>query len=927
MTAIIRLIIHLTFYPTLWFSWVMHRLGLWQRWNALDEHVLLGSLPTKRDMARLKSTGVGATVNMCEEFRGHVEELRRLRVDQLHLPTLDYFCPTEDDIVRGLHFIDAQIAAGRKVYLHCKAGRGRSATVALCYLMRRQGLSVEEAYARLRAARPQVSRNLRRRQPIQNVERMLRDGSFPEPDESSAAVVGSNCPDARRPAGPGWTARVVAWAALGVVTLTFHGCSVTDGLWLDDHWHQRQLRDLGWSFSELLDTTRLEPDRIIHAWWQDRSIAFQYARPFAVLLQKTVYRLSGGSVIAQHVVSLALHVAAAALVFELCWLLTRRVGWSLVAGLVHAIYPLSVFAVGWLAAQNAVLQTVLTLAALLLYIRASGLMLHRSELPDDKRPVPRLRLNSFAAAMCCWMLALFSRENAIVFPVLMLGVDLAFGGRRILRGRWKAYTVAAAIALAFVYWRISAFEFRMPDVYYRRPDGFAWLAWCVVKLMHYLTCAVWPAPMSVGPTGRDNPFAETPIDVALMAGILAVMGGSYIWLTRHTRGWWLWPMWLVLAVLPVVPILATPHSGYLCGVGFAIGVGMAAGAGPRRIAHKPSRWRRAIPAVVLGVSAAYLPVNWLAWRGMLLAERFTLAGLTLDDPPPPGTQLFFINLPFVNTYVGPCLAETWGPVADQSRCHALLYSPDLVRADQPCVVRQLDRHSIEVSIEGEPYFSGLLGQFLIDGMRGAGPLRRGDRIQSDDFVVRILDADEDGVSRLTFTFPRPLDDDGYRFYFTTFESGATRLRFRPDGGTVHPVAFAASEMTLRDVRSATDRMNESDAAGSLPLFAAVHASDADVRAAAIDVLLPVVRAVTKATGSPLYPRIAKDEPDAATWTLLDEWWTTSVTDLTLRQAWGNRDVFADLAYRRDELRRLPGKLTPFVELDLYVAGPPRRGPK
>jgi hypothetical protein len=386
-------------------------------------------------------------------------------------------------------------------------------------------------------------------------------------------------------------------------------------------------------------------------------------------------------------------------------------------------------------------------------------------------------------------------------------------------------------------------------------------------------------------------------------------------------------MWLILAVLPVVPILATPHSGYLCGVGFAIGVVMAAGAGPRRTAQEPSRWRRAIPAVVLGVSAAYLPVNWLAWRGMVLAERFTLVGLTLDDPPAPGTQLFFINLPFVNTYVGPCLAEIWGPVADQSRCHALLYSPDVVRADQPCVVRQLDRHSFEVSIDGEPYFSGLLGQFLIDGMRGAGPLRRGDRIRADGFDVRILDADEDGVSRIAFTFRRPLDDQGYRFFFSTFESGATRITFRQDVGAVHPVAFAASEMTLSDVRSAAARLNECDAAGALPLFAAVHASDAAVRVAAIDELLPVVRAVTKATGSPMHSCIADEEPDAAAWTALGEWWTTSVNDLTLRQAWVNRFVFADLAFRRDELRRLPSKLTPYVQLDLYVAGPPRRGPK
>ena len=45
---------------------------------------------------------------------------------------------------------------GELTYVHCKAGRGRSTTLVLCYLMRQMRMSPEEAYAFVQAKRPQV---------------------------------------------------------------------------------------------------------------------------------------------------------------------------------------------------------------------------------------------------------------------------------------------------------------------------------------------------------------------------------------------------------------------------------------------------------------------------------------------------------------------------------------------------------------------------------------------------------------------------------------------------------------------------------------------------------------------------------------------------------------------------------------------------
>jgi protein-tyrosine phosphatase len=73
------------------------------------------------------------------------------------VPCWDARVPALDDARRGVPFIAAQIAAGRKVYVHCASGVGRSVSLALCYLCAHEGASVDGALAAITRARPRVS--------------------------------------------------------------------------------------------------------------------------------------------------------------------------------------------------------------------------------------------------------------------------------------------------------------------------------------------------------------------------------------------------------------------------------------------------------------------------------------------------------------------------------------------------------------------------------------------------------------------------------------------------------------------------------------------------------------------------------------------------------------------------------------------------
>jgi protein-tyrosine phosphatase len=64
----------------------------------------------------------------------------------LRFPIADFGTPSADQAAEILAALDAELAAGRTVYLHCRGGVGRTGTIVGCYLVR-GGRSGEEALA------------------------------------------------------------------------------------------------------------------------------------------------------------------------------------------------------------------------------------------------------------------------------------------------------------------------------------------------------------------------------------------------------------------------------------------------------------------------------------------------------------------------------------------------------------------------------------------------------------------------------------------------------------------------------------------------------------------------------------------------------------------------------------------------------------
>ena len=149
----------LVYIPTL--IWNM-LLGRWLKvrnwWDRIDETLIVGAVPFERDVPQMAADGVTCVVNTCAESEGPVEAYQKHEIVQLRVPTVDFTHPSLESVTRAVDFIEEQTRDGGTVYVHCKAGRARSATVAMCWLIHHRGMSPQEAQTLLLEKRPHVNR-------------------------------------------------------------------------------------------------------------------------------------------------------------------------------------------------------------------------------------------------------------------------------------------------------------------------------------------------------------------------------------------------------------------------------------------------------------------------------------------------------------------------------------------------------------------------------------------------------------------------------------------------------------------------------------------------------------------------------------------------------------------------------------------------
>lgn len=148
------------FYPTLLYNVFRNKIqSEFRWWDQIDQFLLLGAVPFPSDVPRLKQLGVGGVITLNEPYETLVPSslYHAHGIDHLVIPTRDYlFAPSFGDINRAVDFIHRNACNGLTTYVHCKAGRGRSTTVVLCYLVEYKHMTPSAALEFVRSRRPRV---------------------------------------------------------------------------------------------------------------------------------------------------------------------------------------------------------------------------------------------------------------------------------------------------------------------------------------------------------------------------------------------------------------------------------------------------------------------------------------------------------------------------------------------------------------------------------------------------------------------------------------------------------------------------------------------------------------------------------------------------------------------------------------------------
>ncbi len=285
-----------------------------------------------------------------------------------------------------------------------------------------------------------------------------------------------------------------------------------------------------------------------------------YYRPVPVLAFRALYGLFGGSPLPFHLLNVALHLIASLVLFKLARRLFQGRRWerecAFAAAALFAVHPAPSEAVAWISGIMDVLSVTAGLGALVLLTGSVS------------------RTRTVAAALT-WLMALFSKEVALVVPALLLVFDLSRRSIHPERGAswWlRRYLPLAAVLAIYVVVRIAVMPVR-PTSAHVGLSAVQILASALALFGRYVGLLAWPATLNV-----VHPFSPTGSLVAPAAlvggGCLALLGAALYYCRRTAIG--VGAAWFVIALLPVlyVPMLGTSafaeRYAYLASAGFAI---------------------------------------------------------------------------------------------------------------------------------------------------------------------------------------------------------------------------------------------------------------------------------------------------------------------------------------------------------------------
>ncbi len=308
-------------------------------------------------------------------------------------------------------------------------------------------------------------------------------------------------------------------------------------------------------------------------------------RPFTTLSFALNYSVGDSHPFGFHLTNLLLHALNCALVFLIAQRLLRSATSALAIALIFAVHPIHSEAVAWISGRAELLATSLLLVAWLCHFET-----RRSDASSC------FQIGSLAA----FFAALLAKENALVFPLLIVLSDLFEQRRRRATTNWIRQSVRfylPQIAVIAAYFIFRGLLYRQPLLrsisqisFIDNPlahVAFAPRVFTALKVQaQYVALLFWPARLSGDYSFNSVPVITSPFDAELWLSLTVILiivaAGAYSYLRRGSV--WFGIAFYAVTMIPtanlvtVIGSIKAERFLYLPSLGFCFAAVMGAGA-------------------------------------------------------------------------------------------------------------------------------------------------------------------------------------------------------------------------------------------------------------------------------------------------------------------------------------------------------------
>jgi len=287
-----------------------------------------------------------------------------------------------------------------------------------------------------------------------------------------------------------------------------------------------------------------------------------FYRPVFALWMRISFLLSALSPWGWHLLSILKHVAVAALLGTLTLRLLRDSTAALLAAALFALHPAQTESVSWVTVPDP-LMSAGVLAALLCYLRylegdvRSGEQTSRRksrkthERKTHERKTPRPSIAWLAASVAAYFAALLAKETAIIFPAVIVGLDLCLKptldspkarGRSAITstsvsGAFRHVVPFLCVTLLYLAMRFSALGSTLGASTQHLSWRTVMLSW-PATLWFYVKVLFWPVrSYSFADPTLIEAFSLRAVALPLLGlvSVATILAGALLWAWRKAR--------------------------------------------------------------------------------------------------------------------------------------------------------------------------------------------------------------------------------------------------------------------------------------------------------------------------------------------------------------------------------------------------------